>query len=45
VLLLALGAVLAGARSYAAIADWAAVADHAMAACGPRRMPARSGGC
>jgi predicted transposase YbfD/YdcC len=35
VLLLALGAVLAGARSYAAIADWAAVADHAVAVCGP----------
>jgi predicted transposase YbfD/YdcC len=32
---LALGAVLAGARSYAAIADWAAVADHAVAVCGP----------
>jgi predicted transposase YbfD/YdcC len=35
VLLLALGAVLAGARSYAAIADWAAVADQAVAVCGP----------
>jgi predicted transposase YbfD/YdcC len=35
VLLLALGAVLAGARSYAAIADWAAQADHAVAVCGP----------
>jgi predicted transposase YbfD/YdcC len=35
VLLLALGAVLAGARSSAAIADWAAVADHAVAVCGP----------
>jgi len=34
VLLLALGAVLAGARSYAAIADWAAVADQAVAVCG-----------
>jgi predicted transposase YbfD/YdcC len=34
ILLLALGAVLAGARSYAAIADWAAVADHAVAVCG-----------
>ncbi|HVI35918.1 MAG TPA: ISAs1 family transposase, partial [Gaiellales bacterium] len=27
--------VLAGARCYAAIADWAAVADHAVAVCGP----------
>src|SRR5206468_6453481 len=35
VLLLTLGAVLAGARSYAAIADWAAVADHTVAVCGP----------
>ena len=35
VLLLALGAVLAGARSYAAIADWAAVAEQAVAVCGP----------
>jgi hypothetical protein len=35
VLPLALGAVLAGARSYAAIADWAAVADHAVAVGGP----------
>ncbi len=35
VLLLALGAVLAGARSYAAIADWAAAADQAVAVCGP----------
>ena len=34
ILLLALGAVLAGARSYAAIADWAAVADHAVQICG-----------
>lgn len=34
VLLLALGAVMAGARSYAAIADWAAVADHTVAVCG-----------
>ena len=42
--LLALGAVLAGACSYAAIADWAAVADHAMPCAGRRRMPARSGG-
>jgi hypothetical protein len=28
-------AVLAGARSYAAIADWAAHADHAVTLCGP----------
>jgi predicted transposase YbfD/YdcC len=35
VLLLALGAVLAGARSYAAIADWAAVANSAVTVCGP----------
>ena len=35
VLLLALGAVPAGARSYAAIADWAAVAEQAVAVCGP----------
>src|SRR3954452_7044823 len=35
VLLLAMQAVMAGARSCAAIADWAAVADHAMAGCGP----------
>jgi predicted transposase YbfD/YdcC len=34
ILLLALGAVMAGARSYAAIADWAAVADHAVGVCG-----------
>ena len=34
ILLLALGAVLAGARSYAAIADWAAVAEQAVAVCG-----------
>jgi hypothetical protein len=35
VLLLALGAVLAGAHSYAAIADWAAQADHAVTVCRP----------
>jgi predicted transposase YbfD/YdcC len=35
VLLLALGAVLAGARSYAAIAEWAALAEQAVAVCGP----------
>ena len=34
ILLLALSAVMAGARSYAAIADWAAVAEHAVAVCG-----------
>ena len=34
VLLLALGAVMAAARSYAAIVDWAAVADHPVAGCG-----------
>jgi predicted transposase YbfD/YdcC len=34
ILLLALGAVMAGARSYAAVADWAAVADHTVAVCG-----------
>ncbi len=36
VLLLALGAVMAGARSWAGIAQWAATADHALAVCGPR---------
>jgi predicted transposase YbfD/YdcC len=35
VLLLAVGAVLAGARSYAAIAQWARCAEHAVAVCGP----------
>ena len=35
VLLLALGAVLAGAHSFAAIADWAAQADHAVTVCRP----------
>jgi predicted transposase YbfD/YdcC len=35
ILLLAVGAVLAGARSYAAIAQWAAEAEHALAVCGP----------
>src|SRR4051794_14739674 len=35
VLLLAVGAVLAGARSYAAIAQWARCAQQAVAVCGP----------
>ena len=35
VLLLALGAVMAGARSWAGIAQWAATAEHALAVCGP----------
>jgi predicted transposase YbfD/YdcC len=35
VLLLAVGAVLAGARSYAAIAQWARCAEQALAVCGP----------
>ena len=35
VLLLAVGAVLAGARSYAAIAQWARCAEQAVAVCGP----------
>jgi hypothetical protein len=35
VLLLAVGAVLAGARSYAAIAHWAGCAEEAVAVCGP----------
>jgi predicted transposase YbfD/YdcC len=35
VLLLALGAVMAGARSWAGIAQWAATADHALAVWGP----------
>jgi predicted transposase YbfD/YdcC len=35
VLLLAVGAVLAGARSYAAIAQWARCAERAVAVCGP----------
>ena len=34
ILLVAVGAVLAGARSYAAIADWAATAEQAVAVCG-----------
>jgi predicted transposase YbfD/YdcC len=34
-LLLAVGAVLAGARSYAAIAQWARCAEQAVAVCGP----------
>ncbi len=33
-LLVAVGAVLAGARSYAAIADWAATAEQALRSCG-----------
>jgi predicted transposase YbfD/YdcC len=40
VLLLALGAVMAGARSWAGIAQWAATADHALAVCG--RPPSAS---
>src|SRR3954447_2931107 len=35
VLLLGVGAVLAGARSYAAIAQWARCAEQAVAVCGP----------
>jgi DDE_Tnp_1-associated len=35
ILLLAVGAVLAGARSYAAIAQWARCAEQAVAVCGP----------
>ena len=35
ILLLAVGAVLAGARSYAAIAQWAAHAEQAVSGCGP----------
>jgi predicted transposase YbfD/YdcC len=35
ILLLAIGAVLAGARSYAAIAQWARCAEQAVAVCGP----------
>jgi hypothetical protein len=35
ILLLAVGAVLAGARSYAAIAQWAAHAEQAVRVCGP----------
>ncbi|WP_208983289.1 transposase family protein [Geodermatophilus obscurus] len=35
ILLLAVGAVLAGARSYAAIAQWAAHAEQAVSVCGP----------
>jgi predicted transposase YbfD/YdcC len=35
VLLLGLGAVMAGARSWAGIAQWAATAEHALAVCGP----------
>jgi hypothetical protein len=35
VLLLAVGAVLAGARSYAAIAQWAHCAEQAVVVCGP----------
>ena len=33
ILLLALGAILAGARSYAAIADWAAAGEHEVRVC------------
>jgi predicted transposase YbfD/YdcC len=35
ILLLAVGAVLAGARSYAAIAQWARCAEQAVTVCGP----------
>ena len=35
ILLLAVGAVLAGARSYAAIAQWARYAEQAVSVCGP----------
>jgi DDE_Tnp_1-associated len=35
ILLLAVGAVLAGARSYPAIAQWAAHAEQAVSVCGP----------
>ena len=35
ILLLAVGAVLAGARSYAAIAQWAGCAEQAVSVCGP----------
>ncbi|HVI36884.1 MAG TPA: ISAs1 family transposase [Gaiellales bacterium] len=35
ILLLAVGAVLAGARSYAAMAQWARCAEQAVAVCGP----------
>ena len=35
ILLLALGAVLASARSYVATAEWAAHPDHAVTVCGP----------
>ncbi len=35
ILLLAVGAVLAGARSYAAIAQWASCAEQTVAVCGP----------
>lgn len=45
ILLLAVDAVLAGARSYAAIADWAAHADHAVTLAGRRRTQPRSAAC
>ena len=45
ILLLALSAVMAGARSYAAIADWAAVATMPWASAVGRRTRARSVGC
>ena len=38
-----MGAVLAGARSYAATADWAAHADHAVTVCGPTPHPTTFG--
>ncbi|WP_411969474.1 transposase family protein [Geodermatophilus sp. YIM 151500] len=44
VLLLAVGAVLAGARSYAAIAPWAAQAEQTLAVCARRRTRPRSAG-
>ncbi|MDP9359230.1 MAG: ISAs1 family transposase [Chloroflexota bacterium] len=43
ILLLSVGAVLAGARSYAAIAQWAGHAEQAVAVCGPTPHPTTFG--
>ena len=45
VLFLTLSAILAGARSYAAIADWAAVAEPQCASAPTHRTPVPSAGC
>ena len=45
ILLLAVGAVLAGARSYAAIAQWAGCVEQAVSVCGPTPHATTFGGC